>query len=216
MKNLPIGAPALLTLGLLWPPAPATAKSACGEAARTPTVGGWAEYATTRGDYRLAVVGSEVKGGATFYWMEISGAGEQGSGTSVVQVLIAGYPYQADGIQGMVVQMGAQPPVRMPEQMIARMRAQLDNSEAAGLIRDCDRWTQLGAESVTVGAGTLETMHLKDPETGNEVWVSSQVPFGLVKANTKASGSLTLAAYGSDAKSSLTGTPIDMPMPEQQ
>ena len=204
-----------LALGLGVLPRSAAAQGVCAEAARTPSVGGWALYATARGDYRLAVVGSEVKAGTTLYWMEISGT-DSVRGKSVVQVLIPGYPYQPDGIEAMVIQVGSQPPVKMPDDMIIRMRSQLQNNETSGLISDCGRWTVMETEAIPVGAGTVEATHLQDPESGSDVWVAKQVPFGVVKANTKASGALTLVGYGSDAKSSLTGPPIDMgPMPNQ-
>ena len=71
----------------------------------------------------------------------------------------------------------------------------------------------LGSESVQVPAGTFETHHLRpvDEELGpGEVWVSTEVPFGLVKGEGP-DGSLILIESGSGATSTITENPQDIP-----
>src|SRR5438552_2904771 len=66
-----------------------------------------------------------------------------------------------------------------------------------------------GWESVTVPAGTFRALHVTTDD-GGEVWASREVPFGLVKTHGK-QGDLALTGRGTDAKSSITETPLEMP-----
>jgi hypothetical protein len=65
----------------------------------------------------------------------------------------------------------------------------------------------LGAESVAVGVGKIDSMHFKTKE-GSHVWLSPNAgPWGLVKS-TSADSSMTLVKVVTDAKSHVVGTPM--------
>jgi hypothetical protein len=63
---------------------------------------------------------------------------------------------------------------------------------------------------VTVPAGSIKALHMKDSE-GGEAWMSRDVPFGVVKAHLKEGEDLVLTGRGMDAKSSITEKPVEMP-----
>ena len=191
--------------------APIAAQDSCAEYARTPAVGSWSQWQSKDGKMRLSVIGSEKLDGKDYYWFEMQGAqSAQGGKSGIIQLLTAGWPYQADGIKGMVMKAEGQPAMKANEQMLGMMRSHMTENPAAAALRDCSTWTKVGEESVTVPAGTFSTMHLKDSKTGNEVWASKDVAFGMVKGNMKQSGEIQLIATGTGAKSSITETPVDM------
>jgi hypothetical protein len=72
--------------------------------------------------------------------------------------------------------------------------------------------TRVGEESITVPAGTFRTIHFHDTEKNSDLWVSSEVPFGLVQTKGTQGGDIVLTGRGTDAKSSITGPIQDMPM----
>lgn len=74
----------------------------------------------------------------------------------------------------------------------------------------CRSLTVVGQESVKVPAGTFTATHLRNSADSTDVWVSREVPFGMVKSQTPR-GTMTLTAMGKDAKKSITETPQDMP-----
>ena len=193
---------------------PAQAQNACAEYGKTPPVGGWSEWQSDQGKVRLSVIGTEKKDGKDLYWIEMQGASQGGpngrGGQGILQLLVSGFPYDAAGIQGMVMKMEGQPAMKANDQMLSMMKTQMHDNPASAALRDCSTWTKVGEESVTVPAGSFQTLHLKDNKTGNEVWVSKDVPFGMVKGNMTKTGEITLTATGKDAKSSITETPVDM------
>ena len=82
----------------------------------------------------------------------------------------------------------------------------------------CNESETVGVETITVPAGTFETVRVKTRLGGGEtdIWISAAVPFGVVKfADTNGDG-LKLMAYGMDAKSSVTGTPMKFGQPPNQ
>jgi hypothetical protein len=100
--------------------------------------------------------------------------------------------------------------MKMSGQMLAMMKSQMPAKQGgmADLARRCAAMTVVGVETITVPAGTFKTTHLKD-KGGEEVWASGDVPFAVVK-HTGPSGATVLAATGKDAKSAITGTPVEM------
>lgn len=202
-----------VTIALLWVltglSVPARAQNACGDAFKAPPVGGWVQWQANQGTVKFALVGTEQREGKSYYRFEMSGTGERGS--AVMQMLVGDWPYSMSAVEEMVMQTPGQPPMRMSGAMVKMMsqRAKVSVSDAA---ERCRHMTYLGEGSVTVPAGTFLTKHYKDPKDGGEAWVSGTVPFGLVKAIDKDGNAVVLVAKGTDAKSAITGVPIDMPM----
>ena len=177
--------------------------------------GQWALFDATNGGseagkLRLAVVGSERAGDTTLYWFEVSFMGKDPGHSGVVQIL---NPSLAAGVaapHGLIVKMGAQPAMKIPGPMATLMGKQAgQNTSAFDWAARCSGAHVVGWESVTVPAGTFRTLHVATDD-GAEVWGSRDVPFGLVKTHGR-QGDMALTARGSDAKSSITEKPLDMP-----
>jgi len=181
---------------------------------QTVEAGGWAEYqvSTPQGDgtIRLALL-DEGAADDPGLWLEMSG---QFSGqNSILQLLIEEYPYEADDISAVVMKMGDQPAQRLPDSMLGQMRGQI-NSPVGNIAEECGRSELVGTESIEVPAGTFDALHLRPPagdeaEPPPDVWVSEDVPFGLLKAEGS-QGTMVLAGAGDDATSRITETPADM------
>ncbi len=210
---------ATLTIGFLTAPV-VRAQTATDLADVCKTVGDakpgqWASFDATNdgseaGKLRLAVVGSERVGDTTLYWFEVSFMGKDPGHSGVVQIL---NPSLAAGVaapRGLIVKMGAQPAMKIPGPMATLMGKQAgQNTSAFDWAARCSGAHVVGWESVTVPAGTFRTLHVATDD-GAEVWGSRDVPFGLVKTHGR-QGDMALTARGSDAKSSITEKPLDMP-----
>jgi hypothetical protein len=156
---------------------------------------------------RFAIVGTERRGDTTLYWFEISGAGTGQSGA--MQILIPGFDTDVSGIRGMIVKTQGQPAMRMPEQMAAMMGQQTGQSTPVlDIGRRCGHAKVVGWETVKTPGGETRALHLQDAD--GEAWLARDVPFGIVKASGK-NGELLLTGKGTDAKSSITEKPLDMP-----
>jgi hypothetical protein len=193
-----------LALAALSLAAPLSAQSACAaKGPRLPAAGGWAEYRTARGDMRIAYLARETAGER----LEIAATSQRGS--MVMQMVVPGFPYEMGEIKEMVMQAEGQPAMRMPETMMGMMRGRMPRatelSEAS-----CARMTRVGDESITVPAGTFQTAHWRDAESGTDVWVSTRVPFGTVKV-THREGTMELVGHGTGATTRITGPIGDMP-----
>jgi len=203
----------MLVAGLLavaaGTPAGIAAQQQCGREWKMPVVGGWAEWRASRGSARFALIGSEQKEGKTLYRLEMSGGGENGG---VMQVVVPNFPFQMDAAEELVMMRPGSPAMKLSGPMLEMMKANIRQrpNPTLDLASRCASLAVVGEESVTVPAGTFKTRHLKDATTGDEVWVSENVPFGLVKHVGKESGETVLVATGADAKSAITGTPIEM------
>jgi len=186
------------------------------ESTRKMSVGQWASYTVTGGkangdQMRFAIVGTEKRGDSTLYWFEISHKGADAAQNGVMQMLVPNFDAQGGGIRGMIMKMGAQPAMRMPEQMISMMGQRSGQNPALEITRRCLAAQVIGTETVSVPAGSMSTLHLKGSD-GGEAWMSSDVPFGIVKVITKDNATMVLTGRGMDAKSSITETPQEMPM----
>lgn len=200
--------------------APVAAQGPCGvDGPHLPAVGGWSQYQTTRGTLKLAYLGHEAAGDR----IEMQMTSQRGN--MIMQVVTDGYPWGQGGIHEAVMKLGDQPAMKVPDMMLQRMGA------GSGFTKEmCQGLTKVGEESVTVPAGTYKTTHYhfksehqvngRTMSSEGDVWVSPEVPFGLVKMEGKASGmrgeeplGMNLAATGKDAKSSITEKPQEMNMP---
>jgi len=182
------------------------------------TNGQWAEYATDapfmkeRVKSRPAIVGTE----AGHFWMEFEASMPVGSGAMIMKILIPGWPYAKDSVKRAQMQLpsveGMDP---MPPMEMLPSAVQQDNlSDPMRLA--CEEQENGVPESVTVAAGTFSTMRIPVRQLGKDVWLSSEVPFGIVKmADTDDMGT-ELIAYGSGAEAGITDAAQTVPGMEQQ
>ncbi|MEO8200328.1 MAG: hypothetical protein ABI679_07400 [Gemmatimonadota bacterium] len=172
-----------------------------------PKAGGWSEYQTTDGTMRLAQLGNETRAGKSFVRMELSMTSKDGP--VIMQMLVPGYPYDMTDIQDMVFKAQGQPAMRLSDQMLGMMRSRMPKDLMAEACRS-QQVTRVGEESVTVPGGSFKTVHYHDAKSGNDIWISENVPFGMVKSHTSR-GDIVLTGTGIDAKSLITETPREMP-----
>ena len=196
----------MLTLSL---PMPALAQD-CAVGIKPPPAGSWSEYTTADGTMRLALLGSETRAGKNLFRMEISMTGKDGP--MIMQVLAPGYPYEMSSIEDFVIKAAGRPAMRMPSQMLQMMSSRMPKDQIAEFCRNA-QMNRVGEESITVPAGTFQTIHYRDAASGNDVWVSESIPFGLVKTRLKNGDEIVLKGRGTDARSQITETPQEMGMP---
>ena len=201
-----------LVLTLL--PAAAAAQNDCIKDFKMPAVGAWAEYTGTyKGKpttMRYAVVGSESRDGKDLKWLELRTQGEKPEKTMVYQMLTPGTPAEIGQVQDMVFKEGDKPAMRMNSMMVGMVRGQMQKSSILSNI--CEGVTSAGEETVEVPAGSFKATKLHNAEDSTDTWVSPKVPFYMVKSVGK-DYDLSLAKVGDGAKSSITETPQEMPMP---
>ncbi len=203
----------------------AQAQDACSFRA-TPAVGSWAQYKTTRNgqdaSMRLALVGQEKRDGKDALWFETVNESERGK--MISELLVPSYPFEQGQVIEMIAKRGDQPAMKMSGSMMGMMRQGGQpggqgrggpggpggrGNPAMSWASECKSFTVVGSESVTVPAGNFTATHLRNPADSNDVWVSREVPFGVIKA---ASSRMTLELTGSgkDARKSITETPQEM------
>jgi hypothetical protein len=212
---------------------PARAQDVCTQYRPTPAMGSWAEYQTTRDGQsmktRVAIVGQEKRDGKDAVWFESTM--DTPRGRMISEMLVPSYPFEPGSAIEMVVKRGDQPAMKMPAGMMGMMRGGqgqpqpsapgqgapgrgmgrgMGRSAAANWMQQCRSLTVVGQESVTVPAGTFKATHLRNASDSTDVWVSREVPFGMVKSQT-AGMTAELSAMGKDARKSITETPKDMP-----
>lgn len=179
-----------------------------------PQAGAWAEYETTTpqgtSTMRMALL-SEGAAPDPGDWFEISAMVNGQDNT--VQVLAGEWPYTPEDVEAVVVKVGAQPAMRVSDQMLGQMRGQMA-TPMGQLASVCTDSELVGSESIDTPAGTFETHHIRPPaptpEAEADVWLSTDVPFGIVRSQGSG-GSMVLIAHGDDATSTITETPGDMP-----
>lgn len=180
-------------------------------------IGDWAEYRMSTPDpqgptsARFAVVSSEDHGGELHYWHEMKMTTDKGE--MIMQVLVPSFPYDEGEIQGVVMKMGDQPAMRMPAQALAMMKQQGGGSPTSRAADLCARAEVVGWETVEVPAGSFDAMHLKSTEGGEEadVWISMDIPFGMVRVLTAKGEEMLLVNHGEGAESSINEVPREMP-----
>lgn len=187
---------------------------------RPMTVGQWASYTWTGGpmdggNMRFAIVGTEAQGGVTYYWYEmaIDDPKHAAKGKTIMQMLVPGLAYGAGGLRAMVMKSGSDPAMRMPDQMVSMMGSRIASNITAEISRSCLEMELVGWEDVTVPAGTFHALHVRNAREQTEAWLRPELYFGMVKVVTKDGAVMALAAYGAGAKSSITETPREMPLP---
>lgn len=211
MLNATIG---LISVGSL---SAQTASDVC-RALSDVSVGQWVEYRFSAAPAEepmtmySAIVGTEDLEGVRHYWHESKMLGETGS--MIIQMLVPGYPFNAEDTRRIIMKMGDQPAMDVSERMLGMMRGQgMGNDPVKDAIERCDELTEVGRESVTVPAGTFETLHLRysGDDSVMDMWVTPDVPFGMVKAMLPNQQEVLLVDHGTGAKSSITEAPQRMP-----
>lgn len=186
---------------------------------RTLAVGSWATYNWTGGrsngsTMRMAVVGQESQDGKTYYWYEVSVADpSRPKDKMILQMLVPGLG--AGNVRAIVMKSGQQPAMKLPPQMIEMVNSSPGMNMAADIARQCQAMEVVGWEQVTVPGGAFRALHMRSAASGggmvSEVWVQPDLQFAMVKSVLKDGGAMELGAQGTDAKSSITEKPVEMP-----
>jgi len=198
---------AVLALVLGVAPLPGQDLDAACEAIAESSVGAWTEHrlASPNGemDVRFALVSGR---GATWYEVQ----SQTPAGTSILQLRVPGFPFTPAQIEEVVMKSGATPAMRVPDAMVHEFRTSEQAGPLADIRAECRKAEVVGREGVTVAAGTFQVTHLRFPTSGGEVWVSEQVPFGIVRGDIPGQGTTELTAYGTGAVSAITEEPISL------
>ena len=125
----------------------------------------------------------------------------------VSQVVVPDFPYEQIALQEAVLQQGSAQPIQLGPAMLARARASSVAPLTRLVVDGCSGSELVGQEEVTVPAGTFATSHYRNAGAGSDIWVSREVPFGIVKLTGRDGASMELMGHGKDARSSLSGEP---------
>jgi hypothetical protein len=202
LRRVALGA----ALATLLPHAPAVAQD-CWQG-HAPPAGSWIELKSDSGTMRMALLGNETHAGVNMVRLEMAMTSSRGP--VIMQFVVPGYPYQMSSIEEMVMKAGNQPAMKLSGQMLAMMSSHMPKDWLAEACQHA-RASVVAEENITVPAGTFHTTHYRDEAKNTDVWISKDIPFGLVKATSARSGTIVLTAKGSDAKSQITETPQEMP-----
>lgn len=195
----------------------------CAEIYARPEVGEFAELriddpeSERSGALRFAVVGTEDRDGEELYWFEITTTGgvvDPGSAV-IAQILVSRYPFDSEDIRGYVLKLPGRRAMRVPKPMIEQM-SELTADTRIGWEEACRASRDLGTEQVEVPAGTFRVRHLRTAGEQGELWLSPEVPFGIVKFTDPKGGMMELVRHGSGASSSITEEPIELEVPSTQ
>jgi hypothetical protein len=203
--------PALSVALLLGLSVPAAAQD-CLKQIRYPEVGRWAEYkAIYNGKdprtLRYAVIGQETRAGKPLKWVELRMTGEQKDKAFIYQMLVPGSPAEIANVQEIIFKPGEQPAMKMNGMMMNMIRGQIEKQNFFSEI--CKDVTAMGMEKVSVAAGKFLARHFHSPKYDADSWLTTAVPFGLVKSTGK-TYQMELAVHGKGAKSSITEEPKEM------
>ena len=183
--------------------------SSCTDQIRIPAVGQWAEYRAVFKEkepytMRHAVIGEESREGKALKWVEMRMAGDKKNGDIITQLLVPGSEAEFGDIHEVVMKHGDKPAMKIDGPMLAMVREQMKKqSFLTDLCRDV---TLVGGETVEVPAGKFKSQHFRSAKYGSDSWVSSKVPFSLIKT-VGTDHELTLVRHGDGAESSITEEP---------
>ena len=199
----------LLLLGLATP---GRAQDNCLAQLKLPPVGRWAEYkAVYNGKepltVRYALIGNEERDGTKLQWVEMRTTAAQKDRNMVYQMLVPGSLSELAKVQEIVFKPGDRPAMKVSGMMLGMIRQQLEKQSFFTEL--CKGVTLVGPESVTVPGGRFKAMHFHGAANGSDSWISSEVPFSLIKTTGK-NYLMEFAAQGDGAKSSITEKPQEM------
>ena len=164
------------------------------------TPGQWAKYQTdqvwmnTKAERQIAIVGAKDVEGKAHFWLEF--LSYMANDTMAFQFLVPAYPYSEEDIKGVAMKMG-ESTREYPPEMAASLSGRSD-SLSEPLQRACDEAESGEMESVTVPAGTFNALKVSPHRFGKDVWISAEVPFGVVKMTESDGKGLELIAHGID------------------
>jgi hypothetical protein len=168
---------------LLLAAAPLSAQAPCGGKLATAEVGREATYHLTRPEgiqeIRFAITGQATKGDAHPVWFETQ-VQASARPTMVLRVLVPGFPYEPTAVTEGSLQSGDQTPLKFDARQLAAMHRRLPGL-LQSIVDGCKSASLVGTETVKVPAGTFQASHYRNALRGSDIWVSSEVPFGLVK-----------------------------------
>lgn len=208
-KRNPMRTPLLSLAVLLGVTSAGRAQESCIEQLKFPEVGRWAEYQALynkKDPYtiRYAVVGRERREGKDLKWLELRMIGEKKDRNVVYQMLVPGSAEELADVKEIVMKAGSKPAMKMDGMMLNMIRAQM---EKQSFLNDlCKDVALVGPESVTVPAGKFQTRHFRSDKYTSDSWLSSDIPFAMVKSVGK-NYEMALRSYGAGAKSSITEKP---------
>jgi hypothetical protein len=176
-------------------------------------VGYWAafnlegEAAADVSSLRFALI--EREGESNPNWYEFHAETNQGPVT--IQMDVPSWPFEPADVAGMILKAPGQPAMRMPKEMIAMMQAQMGDNPMVDVAERCAEAEGIGSETIEVPAGSFSTFHIRDDTEQADVWISPDVPFGVVKISMPDGGMMQLTGFGTDATSGITEEPQTMP-----
>ena len=178
-------AAAIAAAGPLAAPARAQDLEAACKAIEGSSIGDWTEHSVDSPngpmDMRFSLVQSR---GST--WYEVSA--QTAAGASILQLRVPGFPFTPSQIEEVVTKTGTSPAWRVPDAVLRQYTQSVGTGPLSDLRKQCRAATVVGSEEVSVPAGTFQTTHLRFPATGSDVWVSDEVPFGVVKGDIPGPG----------------------------
>lgn len=178
-----------------------------------PPVGDWAEYRISKeGEddmgLRFAIVGTEQRQGHEMQWFEMTITPEDDDPV-IMKLLVPDWPFEAGQLEEIIMKAGDSPAMNMGGPMMSSILNMIGDNPGLSVAEECKKMQEVGEESVTVAAGTLQTRHYRNTESGAQAWVSSEVPFGMVRS-TDGEYTSELVAHGEDATTAITETPQDL------
>ena len=211
LRRVSLAAAALLLIAA--PQLNAQDQAAACAAVTQSEVGYWAAFglegaaAADVSSLRFALV--EREGETNPHWYEFHAETNQGPVT--IQMDVPSWPFKPDEVAGMVLKAPGQPAMRMPQEMIAMMQAQMGDNPMLDIAEACTSAEGVGQESITVPAGSFDAFHIREAEEQADVWLSPDVPFGVVKVSMPDGTVMQLTGFGTDATSGITEEPQTMP-----
>ena len=192
-----------------WGQIPDQQKTCSDLETRAFTIGTWMAHTWSGGDMngsktRVAVVGKELQDGTPYYWFELSlDDPARPAAKMTFQILVGGPGVTSAGVRSVIMKAGNMPAMRVPPET-AHM---FNGINVAQIARECRTMQLVAWDDVSVPAGKFRAMHLRDPRTSAEFWITPGAQSGIVKLIWKDGSTAVLTAQGNDAKSSITGMP---------
>lgn len=180
-----------------------------------PKAGHWSKYAITdsrkeTATLTFAVVGSE---GANA-WLEVTSAGESGSGT--VAFLVSGDPTNDANVLAIRAREPGGPLIEISRATLEKLKAQGQQAfgrPALPIGPTVGKLQALADETIQVAGHSLKCQHIRvvgQDEQSSEAWINEEiVPFGLVKL-VSGEESVILLDYGKGAKPALAGQAVPL------
>jgi hypothetical protein len=204
-----------LALLLAASPAALHAQDPCGGHMHAPPVGGWAEYQISKeGEaemgLRFAIVGEEERDGHAMKWFEMTiTPKDEDDDPVIMKLLVPDYPFEPRSLEEIIMKTGDEPAMNMGGPMMSAILGMIGDNPGLSVAEECSKMQEVGEESVTVAIGTLQARHYRNADSGAEAWLSSEVPFGMVKS-TDDEYTSELVAHGEGATTAITETPQDL------